>query len=56
MDGDARGRTGFAIHGTKYPDQLGMAKSRGCIRLLDEDVKLVYDLLRPGVSQVVIVE
>jgi LysM repeat protein len=56
LDGDAKGRTGFAIHGTKYPEQLGVAGSRGCIRLYNEDVKLIYDLLRPGVSQAVVVE
>jgi LysM repeat protein len=56
LDGDAKGRTGFAIHGTKNPEQLGTAESRGCIRLYNEDVKLVYDLLRAGVSEVVVVE
>ena len=54
LDGNAKGRTGFAIHGTKNPQQLGMAGSRGCIRLYNDDVKLVYDLLMPGVSQVVV--
>jgi hypothetical protein len=52
VDGDARGKTGFAIHGTKEPEHLGKASSRGCIRLENEEVKLVYDLLTPGLSQV----
>ena len=56
VTGPAKDRTGFAIHGTKNPKELGTASSRGCIRLYDEDVKLVYDLLTPGLSQVVIVE
>jgi len=56
LDGSAKGRTGFAIHGTKNTEQLGIAGSRGCIRLYNDDVELVYDLLRAGVSQVVIVE
>lgn len=56
IEGNAKGRTGFAIHGTNNPQQLGMAGSRGCIRLYDDDVKLVYDLLTSGVSQVTIVE
>ncbi|MHC4432828.1 MAG: L,D-transpeptidase family protein [Planctomycetota bacterium] len=56
LDGDAKGRTGFAIHGTRKPEQLGTAESRGCIRLYNGDVKLVYDLLRAGVSEVVVVE
>jgi len=54
VEGDAKGRTGFAIHGTKDPQQLGMAESRGCIRLYNDDVKLVYNLFMPGVSQVVV--
>ncbi len=54
IEGDAKGKNGFAIHGTKDPQQLGMAGSRGCIRLDNDDVKLVYDLLAPGVSQVVV--
>lgn len=56
LKGEAKGRSGFAIHGTKNPEQLGSAGSRGCIRLHDEDVKLVYDILRAGVSRVVVVE
>jgi LysM repeat protein len=56
IEGNAKGRTGFAIHGTNNPQQLGVAGSRGCIRLYDDDVKSVYDLLVSGVSQVLIVE
>ncbi len=56
VEGEAKGRTGFAIHGTKDPQELVTAQSRGCIRLFNTDVELVYDLLRAGVSQVVIVD
>ena len=56
LKGAAEGRTGFAIHGTNSSGQVGQAISRGCIRMNDNDVKLVYDLLTPGLSQVVIVE
>jgi LysM repeat protein len=56
VEGAAKGRTGFAIHGTRDEAGLGAARSRGCIRLFDEDVKLVYDLLMPGLSQVVVVD
>ena len=52
IEGAAKGRDGFAIHGTKNPQQLGMALSRGCVRMLDEDIIAVYDLLMPGVSKV----
>ncbi len=52
VDGAARGRTGFAIHGTKEPDQIGTAGSRGCIRMYNGDVVLMYNLLVPLYSQV----
>jgi len=54
--GAAKGRTGFAIHGTKEPSQIGTAGSRGCIRLHNGDVILVYNLLMPGFSKVEVVE
>ncbi len=52
LQGQAKGRTGFAIHGTKDPHEIGVAKSRGCIRLYNGDVILVYDLLMEGESKV----
>jgi LysM repeat protein len=54
VDGAAKGRTGFAIHGTKKPEEINRATSRGCIRLFNKDVILLYDLLTPGLSQVVV--
>ena len=56
IEGQAMGRTGFAIHGTKDPEQIGTAGSRGCIRLHNGDASLVYNLLVPGYSQVRVVE
>ncbi len=56
VDGDARGRTGFAIHGTKDPDQIGTAGSRGCIRMYNGDAILVYNLLVPLYSKVEVVD
>lgn len=43
----------FGIHGTIDPDSIGKNESRGCIRLLNEDVEELYDLLSVG-SPVVI--
>ncbi len=54
--GEAMGRTGFAIHGTNEPDSIGQRSSRGCIRLADEDVLEVYDLMTPGKSQVQVID
>ena len=56
LSGAAKGRTGFAIHGTKKPDQIGIAGSQGCIRLYNDDAILTYKLLMPGSSQVEVVE
>jgi len=56
IEGPAKGRTGFAIHGTRNPEEVGTAGSRGCIRLYNDDAILVYDLLVAGLSQVVVVE
>jgi LysM repeat protein len=56
IEGQAKGRTGFAIHGTKDPQQIGAATSRGCVRLHNGDAILVYNLMMPGFSQVKIVD
>ncbi len=56
ISGEAQDRTGFAIHGTKKPEEIGTAGSRGCIRLYNDDVVLVYKLLTPSLSQVEVVD
>ncbi len=56
IDGAAVGRTGFAIHGTKSPEEIGAAESQGCIRLHNGDAILVYNLLMPGQSLVKVVD
>jgi LysM repeat protein len=44
---------GYGIHGTIEPESVGRAVSRGCIRLKDQDVADLYDLLTVG-SEVII--
>jgi lipoprotein-anchoring transpeptidase ErfK/SrfK len=56
LEGNAKGRTGFGIHGTKDPDQIGKADSRGCIRMYNGDVIMVYDMFVEGISTVRVVE
>jgi lipoprotein-anchoring transpeptidase ErfK/SrfK len=56
LEGNAKGRTGFGIHGTKDPEQIGKADSRGCIRMYNGDVILVYDLFEEGISTVRVAE
>ncbi|MEM9883266.1 MAG: L,D-transpeptidase family protein [Planctomycetota bacterium] len=45
LDASNRGKRGFGIHGTIDPDSIGTEASRGCIRLADDDIELVFDLL-----------
>lgn len=52
IEGEAKDRQGFAIHGTKDPEQIGTQGSRGCIRMYNGDVILVYNLLFPSDSLV----
>jgi len=56
IKGQAKDRTGFAIHGTQKPEEIGTPGSQGCIRLHNGDAILVYNLLEPGFSQVEVVE
>jgi len=56
VSGAAKGRTGFAIHGTKSPEQIGMAGSRGCIRMYNGEAIQVYNLLFPLYSKVEVLD
>jgi len=56
LSGEAKNRTGFAIHGTKEPEQIGSAGSKGCIRMHNGDAILVYNMMFPGLSQVEVVD
>ncbi len=39
---------GYLIHGTLYKRMLGMAVTHGCVRLGDEDLRIVYQNLQIG--------
>lgn len=56
IDGNAKGRTGFAIHGTNEPQTIGTKSSQGCIRLLNDEVVQVYNMMTPGLSEVRIID
>ncbi len=43
--GDCLGRTGFGIHGTIDPASIGENMSMGCVRLVPEDIAMLFDLL-----------
>lgn len=49
-------KTGYGIHGTIEPGSIGQQKSMGCVRMLDDDVELMYGLLVEGISRVRIEE
>ncbi len=54
IEGDAAGRPGYGIHGTIEPDSIGKAVSLGCVRMHNEDVEVLFDLLQVGQSTVTI--
>lgn len=48
--------TGYGLHGTIDPGSIGRQASLGCVRLVADDIALLYELLGEGVSRVRIVE
>ena len=56
MDDNTRDMRGYGIHGTVQPESIGKEMSMGCIRMLPDDVELVYELLVPENSTVEIVD
>ncbi len=55
LDDNTRNVTGYGIHGTIDQDSIGDQRSMGCIRLRDEDIKLMFKMLTDGESTVEIV-
>ena len=39
---------GFGIHGTKFPESIGTEASLGCVRLRNEEVEVLFDLVPTG--------
>jgi lipoprotein-anchoring transpeptidase ErfK/SrfK len=44
---------GYMVHGTLYQRRIGLPVTHGCIRLLDEDLEVVYNTMPVG-SKVII--
>ncbi len=44
----------YGIHGTWEPESMGKEMSKGCVRMLNEDVEWLFDLIVPGQSKIVI--
>lgn len=53
--GDSKTITGYGLHGTIEPDSIGQQKSMGCVRLGDEDIRLLYEMMVEQISDVKIV-
>src|SRR5262249_50702499 len=53
--GESAQHTGYGIHGTIDPDSIGQQRSMGCIRLGNDDIELMFELLGEQVSVVRIV-
>jgi hypothetical protein len=39
---------GYALHGTNKPETIGQAVSHGCVRLRNEDIEKLYDMVPVG--------
>ncbi|WP_079530216.1 L,D-transpeptidase [Halobacillus hunanensis] len=54
---DANGTDGriFGVHGTNQPESIGKAVSAGCIRLTNERVEQLYQLVEEG-TEIIIVD
>ena len=39
---------GYGIHGTDQPESIGKSASHGCVRLLNEDIGKLYDMVAVG--------
>jgi lipoprotein-anchoring transpeptidase ErfK/SrfK len=44
----------YRIHGTNDPRSVGRAVSSGCIRLLNEDIAELYELVKIGTKVIVL--
>ena len=56
VSGEAVGQQRYGIHGTHDPSTIGKNESLGCVRMYNEDVEALYDMLVSQHSRVIIVE
>ncbi len=52
IDDANRDLAGYGIHGTIEPESVGRQSSMGCVRMLPEDVEVVYEVLMERISTV----
>ena len=56
VSGEAMGQQRYGIHGTHDSSTIGKNESLGCVRMRNEDVEALYDMLVSQHSRVIIVE
>lgn len=44
---------GFGIHGTSFPESIGTESSMGCVRMRNQDVEELFDLIASGTRVVI---
>jgi len=54
IEGGALGKNSYGIHGTIDPSSIGRDESMGCIRMRNEDVAIVFELLVEGKSTIIV--
>lgn len=56
LNGAAVGKESYGIHGTIHPESIGKQESMGCIRMMNDDVAVVYEMLFEGKSFVRVIQ
>jgi lipoprotein-anchoring transpeptidase ErfK/SrfK len=56
IDDSTKVLAGYGLHGTSEPESIGKQASMGCVRMREGDIRLVYSLMVPKKSKVLIVE
>jgi lipoprotein-anchoring transpeptidase ErfK/SrfK len=54
VNGQAMGKPSYGIHGPIDPQSIGRTESMGCIRMCNQDVAILFDLLVEGKSLAVV--
>jgi len=55
IEESTRGMLGYGIHGTVEPDSIGKQASMGCVRMLPDDIALIYEVLTSDLNTIEIV-
>lgn len=56
VDGAAVGKESYGVHGTIHPESIGKQESMGCVRMINDDVAVVFEMLFEGKSFVRVIQ